>query len=93
MRYDKSVYVLISVLSSEHTILKAKILNDGIKIYKKLVLCYIEMSYTHELPTINGILWYIEIQNIQPSIEYLTINFYPTLTVVLIQLMYVDMEN
>ena len=35
----------------------------------------------------------IEIQNTQPSIEYLIINFYPTLTVVLIQLMYVDMEN
>ena len=84
------MYILISVLSSEHTILNAKILNDGMKIYKKLVLCYIEMSYTHEL---NGILWYIEIQNIQPSIEYLIINFYPTLTVVLIQLMYVDMEN
>ena len=48
MRYDKSVYVLISVLSSEHTILKAEILNDGIKIYKKLVLCYIEMSYTRD---------------------------------------------
>ena len=93
MRYDKSVYVLISVLSSEHTISKAKILNDGIKIYKKLVLCYIEMSYTRDFPTINGILWYIEIQNTQPSIEYLITNFYPTLTVVLIQLMYVDMEN
>ena len=93
MRYDKNVYILISVLSSEHTILKARILNDGIKIYKKLVLCYIEMSYTHEFPTINGILWYIEIQNTQPSIEYLITNFYPTLTVVLIQLMYVDMEN
>ena len=56
------------------------------------------MSYTHkyyvpDFPTINGILWYIEIQNSQPSIEYLIINFYPTLTVVLIQLMYVDMEN
>ena len=92
MRYDKSVYVLISVLSSEHTISKVKILNDGIKIFKKLVLCYIEMSYTRD-PTINGILWYIEIQNTQPSIEYLITNFYPTLTVVLIQLMYVDMEN
>ena len=35
----------------------------------------------------------IEIQNTQPSIEYLITNVYPTLTVVLIQLMYVDMEN
>ena len=51
------------------------------------------MSYTRDFPTINGILWYIEIQNTQPSIEYLITNFYPTLTVVLIQLMYVDMEN
>ena len=55
------------------------------------------MSYTLEyyvlhFPTINGILWYIEIQNTQPTIEYLITNFYPTPTVVLIQLMYVDME-
>ena len=93
MRYDKSVYISISVLSCEHTILNTNILNIGIKICKKT--CF--MLYRNELytriSTINGILWYIEIQNTQPSIEYLITNFYPTLTVVLIQLMYVDMEN
>ena len=51
------------------------------------------MLYRNDLYSRIGILWYIEIQNTQPSIEYLITNFYPTLTVVLIQLMYVDMEN